>query len=34
MIWQLSAPGMQDASKAGQSRADEARVFGKAFESL
>src|SRR5712691_7578488 len=25
---------MQDASKAGQSRADEARVFGEAFESL
>ena len=34
MIWQLSPPGMQEARKAGQRRADEARGLGKAFERL
>jgi hypothetical protein len=34
MIWPLSPPGMQDARKAGQHRAEEGRVFGQAFERL
>jgi hypothetical protein len=34
MLWQLSAPGMQDTRKAGPRRADAGRVVGKAFERL
>jgi hypothetical protein len=34
MLLPLSPPGMQDARKAGQHRAEEARVLGEAFERL
>jgi hypothetical protein len=34
MLWQWSAPGMQDASETGQGCAKEAWLFGEALESL
>src|SRR5262245_23070331 len=34
MVWPLAAPGMQDASETGPGGANEAWLFGEAFESL